>query len=61
MARYSVDQVRDDTGLLRDRLQEIADGGGKVVSVIWQPTRQVLMGDNETNPLSGYVVVSEYD
>ena len=57
--RYTVDMVRDDTGLLHDRLQEIANEG-RVISVIWQPARHIVIGNRETNPQSGYIIVSEY-
>jgi hypothetical protein len=52
--------VRDDAGLLRDRLQEIADEDGRVISVIWQPARHIVIGNREINPQSGYIIVSEY-
>ena len=58
--KYAVDSCLDDTGLLKDKLDEIAAGGGRVVSVIWQPKRRVEIGDSDTFPPSGYVVVSEY-
>lgn len=59
--RYAVDTCQDDTAHLRDKLHEIAIEKGRVVSVIWQPTRRVEIGNDETNPLSGYVIVSEFD
>jgi len=36
--QYTVHTVRDEPGRLRDQLDHIAAEGGRVVSVIWQPT-----------------------
>lgn len=59
---YAVDTVRDDAGALRDRLHEIAEGGARVVSIMWQPTRTVTMhGSTPFEQQSGYVIVSEYE
>lgn len=58
---HAVDMVRDDPVLLRDKLDEIAEGGGRIINVIWQPARRVTLGDAETNPPSGYIVISEYE
>ncbi len=59
--RYAVDTVRDDPGLLRDRLHAIAEEGGHIVSVIWQPARQVRLEDDTHSQNSGYVIVSEHN
>ena len=64
--RYAVDLVRDDPALLRDRLDAIAGDGGKIVSVMWTPSREVLHVSSDgkrvmTNVQSGYTVVSEND
>jgi hypothetical protein len=61
--RYAVDMVRDDPVRLRDRLDAIADEGGKVISIIWQPTREVTVEHGQTShtALSGYIVVSEHE
>lgn len=65
--RYAVDTCRDDAGSLRDRLHEIAEGGGRVVNVIWQPERtvehvEVPSGSANIGKVkSGYVIVSEYE
>ena len=40
--QYAVDTVRDEPVRLRDQLDHIAAEGGRVVSVIWQPARQVI-------------------
>jgi hypothetical protein len=59
--RYAVDGVRDDQGALLNTLHEIAGGGGRVVSVTWQPERYSKLPNGGTNLSAGYTVVSEYD
>ena len=51
--RYAVDGCRDDQGALRNALDRIAEEGGRVVSVTWQPERG--------NQGSGYTIVSEHE
>jgi hypothetical protein len=48
---------------LRDQLDHIAAEGGRVVSVIWQPARQVALepGLPLYEVASGYVIVSEQE
>ena len=58
--RYAVDLVRDDGGLLNDRLHQIGEDGGKVVSITWQPAREVNLDAGKYQAKSGYTVVSEY-
>jgi hypothetical protein len=41
--QYAVHAVRDEPVRLRDQLDHIAADGGRVVSVIWQPARQVTL------------------
>jgi hypothetical protein len=55
--------VRDEPVRLGDQLDHIAAGAGTVVSVIWQPARQVTLepGLAAYEVASGYVVVSEHD
>lgn len=56
--QYAVDAVIDDHGALRDRLAQIAEDGGRVINVIWQPERPGA----DCLPLSsGYTIVSEVD
>ena len=61
--RYAVDTVRDGPVRLRDQLDHIAAEGGRVVTVIWQPARQVALepGLPPYEVASGYVVVSEHE
>lgn len=61
MRRYAVDTVKDDAGSLRDRLHEIAQENGKVISVIWQPERHTSDQGDRMKWSSGYVIVSEYE
>ncbi len=61
--RYAVDSVHDDQGALLNRLTQIAEDGGRVVSITWQPKREV---ENEiqnriVEKNSGFTVVSEFD
>ena len=60
--RYAVDTVRDEPVRLRDQLDHIAAEGGRVVTIIWQPARQVALepGLPPYEVASGYVVVSEH-
>jgi hypothetical protein len=61
--QYAVYTVRDEPARLRDQLDHIAAGGGRVVSVIWQPARQVTLepGLSPYEVTSGYVIVSEHE
>ena len=61
--QYAVHTVRDEPVRLRDQLDHIAAEGGRVVSVIWQPARQVTLepGLPPYEVASGYVVVSEHE
>ena len=61
--RYAVDSVRDDQGALLNRLTQIAAEGGRVVSITWQPQRQVFIEieDRQIGVDSGFTVVSEFD
>jgi hypothetical protein len=61
--QYAVDTVRDEPVRLRDQLDHIAAEGGRVVSVIWQPARQVTLepGLPPYEVASGYVIVSEHE
>ncbi len=60
---YAVHTVRDEPARLRDQLDHIAAEGGRVVSVIWQPARQVMLepGLDPYEVTSGYVIVSEHE
>ena len=55
--RYSVDLVADDVARLREKLDKIADEGGHVVSIMWQPSRG---GPNHLMIDAGYVLVAVY-
>jgi hypothetical protein len=61
--RDAVDTVRDEPVRLQDGLDHIAAEEGRVVSVIWQPARQVALepGLPPYEVASGYVVASEYE
>ena len=61
--QYAVDTVRDEPVRLREQLDHIAAEGGRVVSVIWQPARQVTLepGLQPYEVASGYIVISEHE
>ncbi len=59
--QYAVDYARDDEGALLRTVTEIAKEGGRVVSVTWQPERNVTVEGANIMKSSGYTVVSEYD
>jgi hypothetical protein len=60
--RYAVDTSRDDPVDLRECLDRIAELGGSVISVTWQPARGVQQGHTSSVQLpSGYTIVSEYE
>ncbi len=61
--QYAVDTVRDEPVRLRDQLDHIAAEGGRVVTIIWQPARQVALepGLQPYEVASGYVIVSEHE
>jgi hypothetical protein len=62
--RYAVETCPDDASVLHLKLNEIADTGGRVLNVIWQPEREVVnrefVDDVGLQALAGYVIVSEY-
>ena len=58
--RYAVDSARDDEGALLRKVTEIAKEGGRVISVTWQPERNVTIEGAGIMRSSGYTVVSEY-
>ena len=57
---YKVIAVEDDAALLQAALDKISDDSGVVVSVIWQPSRQVTISGKETSVASGYVVIADF-
>jgi hypothetical protein len=60
---YAVHTVRDEPVRLRDQLDHIAAERGKVVSVIWQPARQVTLEPRlpSYEVASGYIMISEHE
>lgn len=61
--QYGVYTVRDEPARLREQLDHIAAEGGIVVSVIWQPARQVTLelGLAPYDVTSGYVIVCQHE
>jgi len=39
MHSHTVETCPDDVAALRERLNELAQGGARIVSVVWQPQR----------------------
>jgi hypothetical protein len=63
LKHYQVSMVPDEPVRLRDRLDELASENSKIISIIWQPTRQIRV-DHDATPyeaLSGYVIISEHE
>ncbi|SFP86750.1 hypothetical protein SAMN03159463_05027 [Mesorhizobium sp. NFR06] len=62
--RYGVETCPDDASILHLKLSEIADNGGRVLNVIWQPEREVInrehMDEVRLPVPAGYVIISEY-
>jgi hypothetical protein len=62
MKKYGVDECEDDIDKLRRCLDRIAEEGGRIVTVVWQPSRNVQDDPGTTMPVqSGYIVVYEHD
>jgi hypothetical protein len=61
MPSYAVNTVRDDPVALREALDAIGEGGGKIISIMWAPDREVGSPIGRAYPVqSGYTVVAEY-
>jgi hypothetical protein len=61
--RYSVETCIDNPASLQVRLDEVTEANGRVLSVIWQPQREVPSVDFPEARFttdSGYVIVVEY-
>jgi hypothetical protein len=58
---YSVTLAGDDPMLLQTALSEIAEEGGRVISVTWQPSRTVIRADSTASVDSGFTIVSEQE
>jgi hypothetical protein len=60
--RYEVDTCTDDPEVLRKRLQDVADEGGRVISVAWQSRRHASLSDPTSYAAkSEYTIVSEHE
>ena len=59
--KYAVDGCRDDQGALLNALHRISEEGGRVVSVTWQPEREIRIDEIARTQSSGYAIVSEHD
>jgi hypothetical protein len=57
---YSVTLAGDDPMLLQTALGEIAEEGGRVISVTWQPSRTVTRAGSTASVDSGFTIVSEH-
>jgi hypothetical protein len=61
MRKYAVDTSQDDPDALRDCLHRVAEAGGRIISVTWQPNRPAQQGSKVANLASGYTIVSEHE
>jgi hypothetical protein len=62
--KYQVIPVQDSPAALQECMDRIVAWHGRVVSVMWQPTRDVAEEAKKkaaTTIPSGYVVVAEYE
>ena len=59
--KYAVDGCRDDQGALLNTLHRISEEGGRVVSVTWQPEREIRIDGATVKQSSGYTIVSEHE
>lgn len=57
---YKVITVEDDTTLLQAALDKISDDEGVLVSMTWQPARQVTVAGQQKDVASGYVLVADF-
>ncbi len=58
--KYAVYGCRDDQEALLRALHRISEEGGRVVSVTWQPKREIQSDGTTVKLSSGYTVVSEH-
>lgn len=60
--RYEVEVCADDVKDLRSMLARLARENGRLISVIWQPRRNIVGNGGRTSETqSGYVVITEYE
>ena len=59
--KYAVSGCRDDQGALRNSLYHISEEGGRVVSITWQPEREIRSDGATVKQSSGYTIVSEHE
>ena len=60
--RYEVDVCSDDVKDLRSTLTRLTRGNGRVINVIWQPRRNMILPGGKTSEApSGYVVITEHE
>lgn len=59
--QYSAIVCQDHPESLEDCLQDLANEGGRIISVTWQPKREVVHDGNKIEVPSGYTVISEHD
>ena len=60
--RYEVEVCADDVKDLRSTLARLTRGNGRVINVIWQPRRNLIVnGGRTTEAPSGYVVITEHE
>jgi hypothetical protein len=45
--------------VLQGQLDSIAEDGGRIVNVIWQPKRTITLASRSDDVSSGYLIISE--
>jgi hypothetical protein len=61
MRRYVSDWLEDNAESLANRLREIGERDGRIISVMYRPTIPDPNGDLRRNQPAMFVVVSEFD
>ena len=56
---YFVGKVADTHEALQDKLDSIAQQGGRVISVMWEPKRPITIAGKTIQEDSGYTIVWE--
>ena len=57
---YKVISVEDDPKLLQEALDQVSEDEGVVVSVLWQPSREVRVGGVTKQASSGYTIIVDF-
>jgi hypothetical protein len=59
MNAYTALECGDDLDLLQKTLTKVAEAGGRVISVTWQPARTLRAGSNPYQHPGGFTIIVE--